>query len=106
MWKKTSHVVMSGDFIYLQLDLDLMALYVDEGQLVLHLVVNDDDIISRVGNLATGQWHDVNLVFGQGVFRLTCKFPDRQIIISIFYIRRAIRSLFYDKNITIVTIYS
>lgn len=39
-----------------QLDHDLMSLYIEEGQLVLHFVNSSDDIIKKISNIATGDW--------------------------------------------------
>ena len=57
-------------FQYLQLSLDMMSLYIEENQIVLHLVVSNDDIVSRVGNLSDGDWYHVNIEFGQGFYVL------------------------------------
>ena len=46
----------------------MMALYIEDSQLVLHLVVNGDDVVSRVGNLSDGDWYHVELEFGQGFY--------------------------------------
>ena len=46
----------------------MMALYIDDSQLVLHLVVNDDDVVSRVGNLSDGEWYHIELEFGRGFY--------------------------------------
>ena len=60
-------------FQYLQLSLDMMSLYIEENQIVLHLVVSNDDIVSRVGNLSDGDWYHVNIEFGQGFYVLQGK---------------------------------
>ena len=55
---------------FFQLSLDMMSLYIEENQIVLHLVVNGDDIVSRVGNLSDGDWYLVHIEFGQGFYIL------------------------------------
>jgi len=50
-----------------------MALYLDEGQLVLHLVVNGDDISRKIGYLATGEWYEVFADFSQNGYKITSK---------------------------------
>ncbi|KAH3795500.1 protein crumbs homolog 1-like [Dreissena polymorpha] len=60
----------STGMILYTLDDDLLALYLDKGQLVIHLVADDRDSISRVGYLATGDWYQVTALFGQGVFKV------------------------------------
>ncbi|KAL3872346.1 hypothetical protein ACJMK2_040276 [Sinanodonta woodiana] len=52
------------------MNMDEMALVLDNGQLVLHMVVNQERYMARVGkNLSNGEWYLITLQFDQGQYR-------------------------------------
>ncbi|XP_053381259.1 protein crumbs homolog 1-like [Mercenaria mercenaria] len=60
----------SGVILY-TLDQDMLCLYIDDGQLVVHLVVNGDDFTSNIGSLQNGEWYHLTIQFHNGFYTLT-----------------------------------
>jgi hypothetical protein len=64
-------------FLYIhvfQLDSDMLCLYIDGGSLVVHLVSNNDDFITTIGDVQNGDWFKISIQFISGIYKLTCNY--------------------------------